>query len=167
MAQLRRFWFVIVLALTAFAPASAVARSASQAAPPVAPAAAPRPILDNGEMMDIFFKAAYAELQEAMAKPPADRRGWATIYQKAVRLAEIENLLFFRARNEDTVKPEWAATAAQAREAAADLAAAALLGLRNVRPEDYAAVRAAYPAVAQTCNGCHRTFAREAPTVKP
>jgi cytochrome c556 len=166
MAQLTRFRFLIVLGLTVAAPAMA-ALAAPQATSSPAPAAAPRPILDNGEMMDIFFKPAYGELQEAMAKPPADRRAWATIYQKAVRLAEIENLLFFRTRNEDTVKPEWASTAARAREAAAELAAAALLGLRNVRPEDYDAVRAKYPGVAETCNGCHRTFAREAPTVKP
>jgi cytochrome c556 len=166
MAQLMRFRFVIVLTLTATAAATG-ARTTAQARPPTAAAPAPRPILDNGEMMDIFFKPAYGELQEAMAKPPADRRAWATIYQKAVRLAEIENLLFFRAKNDDTVRPEWADTAAKAREAAADLAAAALLGLRNVRPEDYDAVRAKYPAVAETCNGCHRTFAREAPTVKP
>ncbi|MBI3402367.1 MAG: cytochrome c [Acidobacteria bacterium] len=79
----------------------------------------------------------------------------------------LDNLPFFRTKNDDTVKPEWAARAVNAREAAADLAAAALLGLRNVRSEDYDAVRAKYPAVAETCNGCHRTFAREAPTVKP
>lgn len=166
MAQLTRFRFVIVVTLAVAAPALAVL-AAAQTAPAAVPPAAPRPILDNGEMMDIFFKPAYGELQEAMAKPLADRKAWATIYQKAVRLAEMENLLFFRTRNEDTTKPEWAATAARAREAAADLAAAALLGLRNVRPEDYDAVRAKYPTVAETCNGCHRTFAREAPTVKP
>jgi cytochrome c556 len=116
--------------------------------------------------MDLLVKPAYIELQAAMAVPPADRKAWATIYQKAVRLAEIENLLFFR-NHEDARKPEWMATAARARQAAADIAAAALLGLRTVRPENYDAVRAKYPAVADTCNACHRTFAREAPAVKP
>ena len=82
------------------------------------------------------------------------------------RLAEIENLLFFR-NHEDARKPEWMATAARARQAAADVAAAALLGLRTVKPENYDAVRAKYPAVADSCNACHRTFAREAPAVKP
>jgi cytochrome c556 len=117
-------------------------------------------------MMDIFFKPAYGELQQAMAAPPADRKAWATIYQKAVRLAEMENLLFFR-NHEDTRKPEWAATAARARQAAADVAAAALVGLRTVKPENYEAVRTRYPAVAETCNACHQTFARDAPAVKP
>ena len=126
----------------------------------------PAQIVDTGELMDIFLKPAYAELQQAMAKPPADRKEWATIYQKAVRLAELENLLFFRT-HEDARKPEWAATAARARQAAADVAAAALLGLRTVKPENYLAVRAKYPAVADTCNACHQTFARDAVTVKP
>src|SRR5207245_9498090 len=72
----------------------------------------------------------------------------------------------FRA-HEDAGKPEWAAAASGARQAAAEVAAAALLGLRTVRAENYQAVRAKYPAVADTCNACHRTFARDAVTVKP
>ena len=126
----------------------------------------PTAVIDTGETMDIFLKPAYAELQQAMAKPPVDRKEWATIYQKAVRLAEMENLLFFRT-HEDAGKPEWAAAAARARQTAADVAAAALLGLRTVKAENYQAVRAKYPAVAETCNACHRTFARDAVTVKP
>src|SRR3954467_14928366 len=111
--------------------------------PPRHRAPEPVQIVDTGELMDIFLKPAYAELQQAMAKPPADRKDWATIYQKAVRLAELENLLFFR-NHEDVRKPEWLATAALARQAAADVAAAALLGLRTVRLENYAAVRTKY-----------------------
>jgi hypothetical protein len=130
--------------------------------------AAPEPvqIVDTGELMDIFLKPAYAELQQAMARPPADRKEWATIYQKAVRLAELENLLFFR-NHEDVRKPEWARTAARARQAAADVAAAALLGLRTVKADNCASVRAKYEGVADTCNACHLTFARDAVTVKP
>src|SRR5438128_2436313 len=114
----------------------------------------PAQVVDTGELMDIFLKPAYAELQQAMAKPPVDRKEWATIYQKAVRVAELSNLLFFRT-HEDARKAEWSATAARARQAAADVAAAALLGLRTVKPENYAAVRAKYPAVAEACNACH------------
>lgn len=126
----------------------------------------PVQIVDTGELMDLFLKPAYAELQQAMAKPPADRKDWATIYQKAVRLAELENLLFFR-NHEDVRKPEWMQTAASARQAAADVAAGALLGLRTVKPENFDAVRDKYNRVAETCNACHRTFARDAVTVKP
>ena len=130
------------------------------------PPAEPVAIVDTGELMDIFLKPAYAEMQQAMARPPADRKDWATIYQKAVRLAELENLLFFR-NHEDVRKPEWMTTTARARQAAADVAAAALLGLRTVRAENYATLLAKYERVAETCNACHRTFARDAVTVKP
>jgi hypothetical protein len=126
----------------------------------------PRAIVDTSELMDIFLKPAYAELQQAMTKPPADRKEWATIYQKAVRLAELENLLFFR-NHDDVRKPEWIATAARAREAAANVAAAALLGLRTVKAENFDGVHAKYVQIADTCNACQRTFARDAVTVKP
>src|SRR5690348_9910593 len=62
--------------------------------------ARPEPVVDNGEFMDLFLKSTYGELQDAMAKPPADRKAWANIYQKAIRLAEMQNLLFFRNRDE-------------------------------------------------------------------
>ena len=150
MAQIGGLLFAIVLAAQLTAPE------------PLGPVA----IVDNGELMDIFLKPAYTELQQAMAKPPADRKDWATIYQKAVRLAELENLLFFR-NHEDVRKPEWMETSARARRASADVAAAALRGLRTVKVENYDTVRAKYEAVADTCNACHRTFARDAVTVKP
>jgi len=126
----------------------------------------PEPVVDNGEFMDLFLKSTYAELQDAMVKPPADRKAWANIYQKAIRLAEMQNLLFFR--NRDEVKdPRWGAATAETRQAAADLANAALFGLRNVQKADYEGVRKKYVTLAQTCNVCHKTFARDAPTIKP
>jgi hypothetical protein len=160
MAQIFGILFAIVLLVEPHDPRALALQRGD--GPPHGPAQ----VVDTGELMDIFLKPAYAELQQAMAKPPADRKEWATIYQKAVRLAELENLLFFRA-HEDARKPEWAATAARARQAAADVAAAALLGLRTVKAENYAPVRTKYEAVADTCNACHRTFARDAVTVKP
>jgi hypothetical protein len=126
----------------------------------------PEPVVDNGEFMDIFLKTSYGELQDAMAKPPADRKAWATIYQRAIRVAELQNLLFFRNRPE-AADPRWAAAAAGTRQTAADLAGAALFGLRNIEKADYDGVRKKYVALADSCNVCHRTFAREAPTIKP
>jgi hypothetical protein len=131
-------------------------------APPPRPAA----VVENGEFMDLFVKASYVELQQAMAGPPADRKAWATIYQKAIRLAEMQNLLFFRDRDE-VKDPRWAAAAAGSREAAADLANAAVVSLRNLDKADFNAIRAKYAAVATACNVCHTTFARDAPTIKP
>ena len=131
-----------------------------------APSPRPTPVVDNGEFMDLFLKTTYGELQQAMAKPPADRRGWATVYQRAIQVAEMQNLLFFRDRPE-TGDPRWAALTAQSRQNAADLAAAALVALRNTQTADFSALQKKYAAVSGGCNGCHRAFAREAPTIKP
>ena len=101
-----------------------------------------------------------------MAKPPTERKEWAAIYQKATRLAEMQNLLFFR--NRDEVKdPRWGEHTAAGRQAAADLASAAVFALRNVQKADFEGVRRKYIALADSCNACHKTFARDAPTIKP
>jgi len=128
--------------------------------------AKPEPVVDNGEFMDLFLKTSYGDLQDAMAKPPVDRKGWATIYQRAIRVAEFQNLLFFRDRDE-VKDPRWGAAAAATRSAAAELARAALFGLRNIQKADYASVRTRYVALAESCNTCHTVFARDAPTIKP
>ena len=49
--------------------------------------------------MDLMVKPAYDALRQAVARPPADRKAWAALYQDAARLAEIENLLFLRTRS--------------------------------------------------------------------
>lgn len=126
----------------------------------------PLPVLDNVDLMDLMVKPAYDQLQQAMARPPADRKAWAALYQKAARLAELENLLFFRTRAGESRRAEWAAKAARARQASADVATAVLLGLRNARPADFEIVRGSFPAVADGCTACHRAFAREAPVIK-
>jgi hypothetical protein len=128
--------------------------------------AKPAAVVDNGEFMDLFLKTSYTELQQAMAKPPVERKEWAAIYQKAIRLAEMQNLLFFRDRDEVN-DPRWAALTAGGRQAAADLANAAVFSLRNLQKADFDAVRRKYLAVADACNACHKVFARDAPTIKP
>lgn len=101
----------------------------------------PQPVLENGELMALVIRPAYAELQAVMTKSPADRREWAAIYQKMARLAEFENLLFFRA-HERTLTPEWGRLAAGARDTSATAAA--------------------------SCNACHQAFGRrEAPVIRP
>jgi hypothetical protein len=157
MAQTTSLLFAIVAVLAAVRPAALQTDLPPQ----------PAPVLDNVDLMDLMVKPAYDELRRAMARPPADRTAWAALYQKAVRLAEVENLLFFRTRAEEARKPEWAAKAARARQASADVAAAALLGLRSARPADYDVVRGRFPAVSDACTASHRAFAREAPTIKP
>ena len=135
-------------------------------APRSDPAPRPEPVVDNGEFMDLFLKTSYTELQQAMAGPPTDRKAWATIYQKAIRLAEMQNLLFFRDRDE-VKDPRWAEHCAAGRQAAANLANAALFGLRNIAKADFTVVRQKHLALVDACNACHTTFARDAPTIKP
>jgi hypothetical protein len=155
------FWMILLPALSLTAAPRLWQAAASDHRPP-----GPAPVVDNGEFMDLFLKSSYSELQQAMAKPPSDRKEWAAIYQKAIRLAEMQNLLFFRDR-EEVKDPRWATLTAGSRQAAADLGAAALFGLRNVRKADSDEVRRKYAAVAEACNACHRVFARDAPTIKP
>ena len=146
----------------------AAALNPAQAQTPAPGGSVPRPapVVDNGEFMDLFLKSTYTELQQAVAAPPADRKGWAAIYQKAIRLAEMQNLLFFRDRDE-VKDPRWAEHCAASRQAAADVANQALLGLRNIAKADFAAVRQKHLALVEACNACHKTFARDAPTIKP
>src|SRR5437763_8498815 len=91
-------------------------------------AAGPEAIVDTPEFMTFFMKPAYVELQHAVEQPPADRAAWSALYVKAIRLAETANLLFLR-HHAGADTPAWAERSAAARQAAADVAAAALLGL--------------------------------------
>ena len=152
-------WGLLVF-VTGLALASPAAAQPDRVAQPAA-------VLDNVDLMDLMVKPAYDELQQAMAHAPEDRKAWALLYQKAARLAEIENLLYFRSRAEPARKAEWNTSAARAQNASADLAAAVLLGLRNARAADFDDLRRQFPAVAAGCTGCHRAFAREAPVIKP
>jgi len=149
--------FVAVAAATAAAPAMPQADSSGR----------PAPVLENVDLMDLMVKPAYDELRQAAARAPADRREWAALYQKAARLAEMENLLFFRTRAGTARQAEWVAHASRAQHASAEIAAAALRGLSSARPGDFADVRAGFPAVAEACTSCHRAFSREAPAIKP
>jgi cytochrome c556 len=157
MAQPRMWLFLFVAVLAA--------------PPPAAPQADPAPqvvqVLENVDLMDLMLKPAYDNLRLAMARPPGDRQALAAVYQQAARLAELENLIFFRTRPGQSRQSEWAGKAAQARDASARVAAAALLGLSRARPDDLDRVRAAFPSVSEACTACHRAFAREAPVIKP
>lgn len=126
----------------------------------------PEPILETGELMVMVIRPAYVELQQMMAKPPADRQQWALLYQKAARLAEFENLILFRP-HERAATREWKTLATAARQATAATAAAILASLKNPHAEDFAVVRKNYDGISGSCNACHRTMSREAPVIKP
>ena len=148
--------FILAVALFVAAPASSRQSPVPQ----------PQAVFENGELMALVIRPAYGEVQAAMAKPPADRREWAALYQKVARLAEFENLLFFRSHDR-TLTPEWQRLAANARDASAAVAAEALKGLSNDRAQDFDVLRAKYLEIAASCNACHQAFGRrEAPIIR-
>jgi len=123
-------------------------------------------VVDTPEFMTFFMKPAYVELQHAIEQPPADRAAWSALYVKAVRLAETANLLFIR-RHAGADTPAWAERSAAARQAAADVATAAMLGLRSARVDDFTLVKSTSAHVAGACNACHRQFGgTNAPTIR-
>jgi hypothetical protein len=127
----------------------------------------PAPVMDTGELMSLLLEPLYLELKNALATPPHDRKGWAAIYQAAVRLAEADNLLFIRTPGRHTSDPAWAPAAAAARQSAADIATATFVALRNVRTADFGPLKARLATVADTCNACHRALKVDARTVRP
>ena len=156
MAQPTRLLWLFVALLTAAVPAASQDHAEAR----------PAPILDNVDLMDLMVKPAYDELQRTMARPPADRKAWAALYQNAARLAEIENLLFLRTRAGEVRKTEWDAKAAAARQATADVSSAALRALQNTSATNFDDVARRFSAVSDGCNACHRAFAREAPMIR-
>jgi hypothetical protein len=103
-----------------------------------------------------------------MATAPATRQEWGTIYKASVRLAETENLLFFREPNRYTTQPEFPRFAARARQAAVAVVNATSAGLIRTTSDDYAAVRRAYEGVSASCNACHRGLnTMNGATIKP
>ena len=89
-----------------------------------------------------------------MAHPPADRKAWAALYQQAARLAELENLLFFRTRAGEARQVRVGGErGAGARRVGSTSPRAALLGLRSAQAADFDRVRAALPG---HLRGVHR-----------
>ncbi len=153
------FWLLVATLLT-----TALPSASSQ------PAAVPGPlrIVDTGELMQLFIRPAYQELQTAAAKPPQSRQDWAAIYRAAVRLAEMENLIFFREPNRYTTQPEFPALAARARDTTAEVVRLTLAAMPAARQEDFPAIRRAYEAVSTSCTACHRGLGTmNGPTVRP
>jgi hypothetical protein len=142
-----------------------VARTAASQAP-----APPGPVrvVDTGELMQLFIRRAYQELRSAVANPPKSRPDWAAIYRAAVRLAEMENLIFFREANRYTTQAEFPTLAARARDTSAEVVKLTLAAMPNARAEDFDAVRRAYEAISTSCTACHRGLGTmNGPTVRP
>lgn len=129
--------------------------SAQEPAGTAAKGAKAEAVIDNGELMDLILEPLYNELKAAVEKPPQTRKDFAAIYSAAARLAEASNLLFIRSPGRYTSEPEWPALSAAMRLAAADVAQATFVALRNARTGDLEPLKVKYRAVADACNACH------------
>lgn len=140
---------------------------AALAGQPAAEVPHAEPVLATGELMSLVMEPLYRELTLTLSKRPRDRKAWAAIYSAAVRLAEANNLLFFRSASRYTNDPRWPSLSADGRAAATDIAEAVFAALQNVRAADYAPIKAKLPAVAASCNACHRGLGTDARTIRP
>lgn len=152
-------WLTLAVATIA---TQSIARTQAPAAP------GPEHVVDTGELMQLFVRPAYRELQAVVATPPQSRQEWAAIYRAAVRLAEMENLIFFREANRYTTQPEFPRLAARARDTTVNVVTLTLAAMPNARVEDFPAVRRAYEAISSSCTACHRGLGTiNGPSVKP
>ncbi len=139
--------------------------------PPAAPIApdAPRAeaIVDTGEFMDVFMEPVYDELKKAVNRRSHTRKEMAAVYNAAIRLAEISNLLFSRDPDRHTSEPDWPRLSAAFRDSATAVADATLVALRNARPQDFEPVRVRFRDVAEACNACHRGVKSDAKPIRP
>lgn len=156
---------VVLLALMASLGDDAAAWLSDSQPPAETPHAAA--VADTGELMDLFLQPLYEELRRAVRKKPDTRREFADVYRAATRLAEAANLLFFRPANRYTIDPEWPRYSAAMRDAAAKVAEATFVALRNARPDDFVPVRASYDDVSRACNACHRGLETGGRQVRP
>ena len=157
---------LLLLMTAGLAPSGDQSAAAAQSQSEIAPG--PARVVDTGELMDLLLLPTYQELQRAMAMPAQTRQDWGAIYKAAVRLAEIENLLFFREPNRYTSNPHLPRAASRARRAAVDVVDATVAGLVHTTSDDYVAVRRAYDAVSASCNACHRGLnTMNGATIKP
>ena len=132
------------------------------------PTPGPERVVDTGELMQLLIRPAYQELQRAVATPPQSRQDWSAIYLAAVRLAELENLIFIREPSRYTTQPAFANFAARARQSTVDVVTLTLMAMPYARSEDFDGVRRAYEQISASCTACHRGLGTlNGPTVKP
>ena len=132
------------------APAPAVDRTVQE----------PLALLDCYEMMDLMMDPVYENLKNAVAVEPAGRKEWRAIYVPTYQIGEQANLLFSRKDEDYMLTDDWKKQAVELRESAYALGEA-------VKARDYAAVKAKYTALIDSCNKCHTVLNLEdAPKVE-
>lgn len=139
-------FLILLVALVASIFASAVADDSK---PKVA--ASPQPVDDDmHHLMEYVFEPAWKRLKVTMASEPSDKKVWKEIKGDALTLAEVSNLLFGRAPEENA--EDWAKLAVKTRSAGSDFYQAA-------RKRDFPSASKSYRLMLKNCNACHDSFA--------
>lgn len=129
-------------------------------APPAAPSPDPteKQVIDNVELMELFFDPYYVDLRNSLKTAPEGRKEWRQVYIATYRLAEATNLLFSREGEDYMATPEWHRLALESRTAIEAVGQA-------VRKLDYDLTKSRYINYIKTCNNCHSAFELEEPTI--
>ncbi len=120
--------------------------------------ALPTPVVQDEELMEIFYAPLYESLKAEMAQPPADKRAWYSLGRRGREVAELANLTAIRTVNPHLkdLAAKWPSLAAGSHRAGLELAAAA-------EAKDWPKAQAAYRSVIANCNACHEARSAASP----
>lgn len=147
----------IVLAISAFVPFLALARTPASAEPDKE--TLPRPVVETHDLMKLFNKPLYQLLKDEMQRTD-DKKNWNTISERGLQAAEVANLVALR-KDGGKDHRQW-------QQMAADLQSAGLRLSEAARSEDAEQTRQAYQTLITSCNACHQATAPDhAPQLDP
>ena len=136
-----------------------VASSVKADPPPAYTDIKPGPVeKDMHEFMEHMFEPTFKRLKKSMATEPAERATWKAIASDALILAEGSNQLMVR--SPERGEASWAKPSALVRKLGGELYMAA-------RRKDAGKAKAAYGAMVEQCNACHRAHADGKHILKP
>mgnify|MGYP001815953468 CR=1 FL=1 len=105
---------------------------------------------DVHEFMEYAFEPTFAQLKQALAQEPAERKAWVPVKAASLLLAENGNLLMLRPPEEEA--DDWNRLSAELRDSGRELYQAA-------KTRDYPTTRKKYVNFVQKCNACHNQYA--------
>ena len=118
----------------------------------------PKQLVEAYELMSLFFGPLQEQMKAGLATPPADRKAWRNIFDTALKIGEVHNLLYSRTGEDYMGTEDWKKLTAAGRDTAAAIAEA-------VKTQDFPKVQAGYTAMIESCNACHKKFQGDEPEI--
>jgi hypothetical protein len=120
----------------------------------------PHPVVDAHELMELFGEPIQEHLKSEVDKAGArDGKGWSTLGDRGLQVAEFANLIALREQTENRAK--WIDQCAQLQQAGLQLA-------ETAKAKNAEQIRPAYLAIIKSCNDCHSDFDPDhAPQIEP